>query len=129
MEIDVDLDQLGPVVDEDERGNEETELDETEAEDEEVLFEVFEKEELDNKEDELDWMEFLGTAIDQIDSEVDQDQDQSKYPFKRTESKINDVTPENAPWYPFPNKEVSGNTAFVVEKNERSHELINLPCQ
>ncbi|KAA1120057.1 hypothetical protein PGT21_037090 [Puccinia graminis f. sp. tritici] len=67
-------------------------------------FEVAESE--DDEEAEKSWMDFVGVAIGQIDSELAVDDPANDSPlFRREEEKIRKVTPEDSEWFPFLNKE------------------------
>jgi hypothetical protein len=61
MDLDEDIDRLEPVV---EKNNESSVCDESKTDsDKEVPLGDFDMEESDNKEEELDWMDFIGMVL------------------------------------------------------------------
>ncbi|EFP92501.1 uncharacterized protein PGTG_18326 [Puccinia graminis f. sp. tritici CRL 75-36-700-3] len=106
MIVDDTIDQLGTVmgddnpVDDDDSGNE--------TEDEVKGFPpgTFQVEESDDEEAELNWMDFVGVAAGQINSEPEDLNESADSPlFQREEETIANVRPETSAWYPFVNRE------------------------
>jgi hypothetical protein len=65
---------------------------------------AFQMEESNNEEDKLEWMDFIGMAVNQVNSEVEgADINKPANPFCLQESKIKNSRPDNSPWYPFLN--------------------------
>ncbi|EFP82631.1 uncharacterized protein PGTG_08827 [Puccinia graminis f. sp. tritici CRL 75-36-700-3] len=107
MIVDDTIDQLGTVmgddnpVDDDDSGNE--------TEDEVQGFPpgTFQVEESDDEEAELNWMDFVGVAAGQINSEPEDLNESADSPlFQREEETIANVRPETLAWYPFVNREI-----------------------
>ncbi|KAA1106089.1 hypothetical protein PGT21_028643 [Puccinia graminis f. sp. tritici] len=106
MIVDDTIDQLGTVmgddnpVDDDDSGNE------TEDEVEGFPLGTFQVEESDDEEAELNWMDFVGVAAGQINSEPEDLNESADSPlFRREEETIANVRPETSAWYPFVNRE------------------------
>ncbi|KAA1076437.1 hypothetical protein PGT21_007160 [Puccinia graminis f. sp. tritici] len=101
-------DLLEPVIGMNEGQPDQVDADESELdeESEEIPPGTFAEEESDDEEAELSWMDFVGVAIGQIDSEPeDLDLPLSSPLFRREEAKIKKIRPDNSTWYPFLNKE------------------------
>ncbi|KAA1083933.1 hypothetical protein PGT21_011942 [Puccinia graminis f. sp. tritici] len=101
-------DLLEPVIGMNEGQPDQVDADESELdeESEEIPPGTFVEEESDDEEAELSWMDFVGVAIGQIDSEPeDLDLPLSSPLFRREEEKIKKIRPDNSTWYPFLNKE------------------------
>jgi iron uptake system EfeUOB component EfeO/EfeM len=78
---------------------------------------AFQMAESNNEEDKLEWMDFIGMAVNQIDSEVEgADKNKTANHFCHQESKIKNLRPDNSPWYPFLNKEASIKKYFMTKR-------------
>ncbi|EHS63915.1 uncharacterized protein PGTG_20895 [Puccinia graminis f. sp. tritici CRL 75-36-700-3] len=111
MIVDEEISQLEPVIDcnQDPSGAN-SEADNEKATDEEIdeivpgTFEIEESE--DDEEAEATWMDLVGVAVGQIDSEPPMDTLADSSPlFRREEEKIKKVSADNSAWYLFLSKE------------------------
>ncbi|KAI7952858.1 hypothetical protein MJO29_008489 [Puccinia striiformis f. sp. tritici] len=76
------------------------------VEDDEIPLSVFEEEESDDEEGELNWTDMIGIAVGQINSEPEDAILDANIPrFRHEEDEIKKTRPNNSEWYPFPNQE------------------------
>jgi hypothetical protein len=73
-----------------------------------VPINLFEDGESEHEEEEMDWLNLLGVAIDQIDDEPADSFEENPVPaYHRDVVEIEEITTIDSPWFPFVNKEVS----------------------
>ncbi|PLW37357.1 hypothetical protein PCANC_19651 [Puccinia coronata f. sp. avenae] len=68
---------------------------------------LFSEPESDNDETELEWIDLINIAMEQMTSEAEEQINSEPLlpTFRQEEAKIDKVSPEKNPWYPFLNKE------------------------
>jgi hypothetical protein len=73
----------------------------------EVVPSIFEEEDSDNKEAELQWTDMIDVAVGQITAEPEETTLAATSPlFQREEAEIDKMASSDSTWYPFLNKEV-----------------------
>ncbi|KAA1098530.1 hypothetical protein PGT21_036276 [Puccinia graminis f. sp. tritici] len=71
-----------------------------------VPINLFEDGESEHEEEEMDWLNLLGVAIDQIDDEPADSFEEHPVPaYQRDVVEIEEITTIDSPWFPFVNKE------------------------
>jgi hypothetical protein len=109
--------EIGPLVDQDTLPNEEVEPSgsETKPIDENVVvpIDLFEDGESEHEEEEQNWLNLLGTAIDQIDDEPADNLGGQLVPaFCHEVDQIEEVMDLDSQWFPFLSKEVRQQEQF-----------------
>ncbi|PLW20309.1 hypothetical protein PCANC_08496 [Puccinia coronata f. sp. avenae] len=101
---------------------------------------LFSEPESVNDETELDWINLIDIAMEQMTSEAEEQNSEPLLPtFCQEEAKIDKVSPEKNPWYPFLNKEylvgsllieesVFGNPMFALNAKELIADDLMNPC-